>query len=80
MRGSTGGRAARASISLLLYKKKMLRKEKEEGERLLRLEFLFSSLRKRRRKHRSEGYFSLFGAAMLVSVDSHQPGGAGARS
>lgn len=58
----------------------MLRKEKEEGKGLLRFEFLFSPLRKRCMRHRSEDYFSLFGAAMLVSVDSHQPGSEGARS
>lgn len=55
----------------------MLRKEKEEGEMLLRSELLFSFLRKRRMRHRTEDYFSLFGAAMLVSVDSHQPGSEG---
>lgn len=54
----------------------MLREEKEDGEMLLRSELLFSFLRKRRMRHGTEDYFSLFG----VSVDSHQPGSEGACS
>lgn len=47
---------------------------------LSRSELLFSFLRKRRLRHRTEDYFSPFGAAMLVSGDSHQPGSEGACS